>query len=101
MNNIRNILGRGGDVAFIISSSDLKEFADSLIADAVKLQEKAEKERAEEDGRITRTEACKLLGVTKQTMWRWAKRGYLEPVAYRGMVPVYKISQVLALLGQK
>ncbi|MBQ4519625.1 MAG: helix-turn-helix domain-containing protein [Bacteroidaceae bacterium] len=42
-------------------------------------QAKAEAEAAKEMATLTREEVAELLNVTKPTLWRWEKAGYLIP----------------------
>ena len=54
----------------------------SVIAETVKQvmkQAKAEAEAAKEMATLTREEVAELLNVTKPTLWRWEKAGYLIP----------------------
>ena len=54
----------------------------TVIADTVKdvmKQAKAEAEAAKEMATMTREEVAKLCNVTKPTLWRWKKTGYLVP----------------------
>ena len=47
----------------------------------------------EEDRLITKREAMCLLGKSANTMWKWARRGYLIPVKVGGRV-MYKLSEL-------
>lgn len=54
----------------------------TVIADTVRdvmKQAKAEAEAAREMATMTREEVAKLFNVTKPTLWRWKKTGYLVP----------------------
>lgn len=53
-----------------------------IVADTVRQvmnQAKAEAEAAKEMATLTREEVAELLNVTKPTLWRWEKAGYLIP----------------------
>lgn len=53
-----------------------------IVADTVRQvlnQAKAEAEAAKEMATLTREEVAELLNVTKPTLWRWEKMGYLIP----------------------
>ncbi len=53
-----------------------------IVADTVRQvmnQAKAEAEATKEMATLTREEVAELLNVTKPTLWRWEKAGYLIP----------------------
>jgi len=53
-----------------------------IVADTVRQvmnQAKAEAEATKEMATLTRDEVTELLNVTKPTLWRWEKAGYLIP----------------------
>ena len=52
----------------------------------------------EEDTFPTPTEVTKLLGVSRSTLWRWAKQNYLMPIEVGGKRR-YRMSDVKALLN--
>lgn len=64
--------------------------------------EQREKERTEREQQskkneyMTTEEVCKMLGVTKPTLWRWAQIKYLVPVKV-GRKNFYKASDIEAL----
>ena len=64
----------GGNTLLMVSASDLKEFAMSLI-DEVRNQAM---EREKKDIFLTESEVCEKLNVTHTTLWRWNKKGYLR-----------------------
>lgn len=87
---IQELLESGRNVTIAVSPADLKEFALTV----------AEELRAsfapapEEDVRLSRHEAARLLGVSTGTLWRWSKEGYLNPSGYVGQKPYYLRSQL-------
>lgn len=56
-----------------------------------------EQRRLLEEKRYTPAQAASTLGVTKCTLWRWAKIGYLVPTKV-GRSTFYKAADVLNLL---
>lgn len=72
--NINEILNCNSNVQVVVNLVDLKEFALSLIDEA----QAAKKEP--EEKYLTADETAVRLGVTKPTLWRWRKQGYLTPV---------------------
>lgn len=53
-----------------------------------------------EDKMLTRQEAMKLLGKSANTLWKWARRGYLKPVKVGGRV-MYKVSDIQGITGME
>lgn len=71
-----------------------------IVADTVRQvinQAKAEAEAAKEMATLTREEVTKLLNVTKPTLWRWEKEGYLIPKKV-GKRVLYLRSEVEAMV---
>ena len=87
--NIRDLLTSEAHVSIMVTPADLREFAISLINEtlAAKTEEKPSEEYLSTD------EAATMLGVSKNTLWRWAKNGYLSPVKI-GRKSAYKLSQI-------
>lgn len=54
--------------------------------------------RADEDRVITKQEAMHMLDKSANTMWKWARRGYLVPVKIGGRV-LYKMSDINRIMG--
>lgn len=96
--NIRDMLESGMQVSVTVSAVDLKEFALSLIAEARRME--AERE-VTEDKSLTLEEAASVLGVSKNTLWRWEKVGYLVPKSRVGHRKMYLQSQIDALKVSK
>lgn len=88
--NIAELL-KEGKVILAVSAADLKEFGLELIAMA---RESNEKE--EDNELLTIKECCEILNVTKGTLWRWNKSGYLQSVKI-GRSPYYRKSDIETL----
>ena len=92
--NITNIIEQESNVQLVISAADLKELV---------LEWASEKESMiqamKADVHLLPTEVCKLLGVSKPTLWRWKKLGYLVPFNV-GRRTYYKKSDVDRILQQ-
>ena len=84
---------QGTNTLLVLNKNDLQELVFLLLDDWQKKQSKQEKE----EKFLSREEVCDLLNVTKPTLWRWAKRGYLVPVKV-GNRPVYKKSDIDKLM---
>ncbi len=87
--NIKELLSSDAHVSITVTPADLKEFAISLINET--LAAKSEQKPVEEY--LSPNETASLLGVSKNTLWRWSKSGYLVPVRI-GRKTVYKQSEI-------
>lgn len=88
--NIAELL-KEGKVILAVSAADLKEFGLELIAMA-----KESNEKEEDNELLTIKECCEILNVTKGTLWRWNKSGYLQSVKI-GRSPYYRKSDIETL----
>lgn len=79
-------------MAITITPTDLKEFAMYLAEElTARHQEKSD------DQVLTPDEVAAMLGCSTNTLWRWARQGYLVPVKI-GRKPRYRASDVEALM---
>ena len=65
---------------YFISGADLREFALRII------YELRTNEQEEETEFVTVDEACKLLSISKPTLWRWGRNGTVTPIKKAGRV---------------
>lgn len=92
--NINELLTSGANVAITIAPAELKEFALFLI------DELSSKNRdSEPEIYMTPNEVADKLSVSKNTLWRWERMGYLVPVKV-GRKSLYKRSEIDSLLCQ-
>ena len=84
--SIHEILADGSNnISITVGISDLKEFGLSLIEEGRAM---GRAERVQETY-LTPDEVAKMLGVSKSTLWRWNKNGYLKHTKC-GCRPFYK-----------
>lgn len=95
--NIASILDSGANVQIVVTAADLKEFALAL-AKELKPQQKPQDEQC--DRLLTVTEVTEMLGVSKITLHRWEKDGYLKPVRIGGGLVRYKEKDVQQIARQ-
>ena len=91
--NVQELINAGMNVSITISPADLEEFALSII-DKVK---QAQEHEQQPESYMTPDEVARVFDVTKNTLWRWDKIGYLKPVRC-GRRLHYKRSDVTRLL---
>ena len=90
--NINELLTSGANVAITITPTDLKEFALFLVDELSSKNQDSEPETY-----MTPDEVADKLSVSKNTLWRWERTGYLVPVKV-GRKSLYKRSEIDSLL---
>ena len=83
-------------VIIAITTDQLKEAMAYFYEESQERTQKAI-EANKEKPTITREEAAEMLNVTVQTLWRWAKSGYLTPVKI-GTKVLYRYSDIEKML---
>lgn len=91
---IQDFLSDGGNnISITVGINDLKEFGLSLIEEGRAM---GRVERVQETS-LTTDEVAEMLGVSKSTLWRWNKSGYLRNTRC-GRKSFYKKSDVEKLI---
>lgn len=92
---INNLISDGSNnISITVGISDLKEFGLSLIEEGRAM---GRAERVQETY-LTPDEVAKMLGVSKSTLWRWNKSGYLRNIKC-GRKSFYKKSDIDKIMG--
>ena len=91
---ILDLLERPEQIQLVVNAADLKEMFLTWVDEWQNKQQKPEEKY------LSREEVCDLLSVTKPTLWRWAKRGYLIPVKV-GNRPLYRQSDIEKLMTKE
>ncbi|MCI2087237.1 MAG: helix-turn-helix domain-containing protein [Prevotella sp.] len=94
--NIQSLLESGANVTVSVTPLDLREFATYLISQV----QAATDDKEEPESYLTPDEVAEMIGVSKNTLWRWDKEHYLTPVKV-GRKSRYKRSDVVALMSGK
>ena len=81
---------------YVITASDLKEFAMNLLEEYA--SRTADTVNVEEEEFLTPDETSALMHVNKSTLWRWAQSEYLVPVKCGGRRTLYRKSDCMAIL---
>ncbi len=92
---IQQMMQAGANVQVVVSLADLKE-----VFNEWQDERDAMRPVTKEDVKLTADEAAMQLGVTKVSLWRWAKMGYLTPVK-AGRKVFYWQSDIDTLLKKK
>ena len=80
------------NISVVVSVADLKEFALCVVTEAM-----AAKEEKTEERYLTPDVVADMVGVSKNTLWRWEKEKYLIPIKV-GRKSRYKLSDVKSIL---
>lgn len=94
--DLNSILEAGANVTLSVTPADLREFA---LAIAKEIMDNAPtvKEEPQQEAYLSNDEVAAKLGVSKNTLWRWGRDGYLKPFKV-GKKLFYKSSDVEALM---
>lgn len=92
---LQEYLDTNSNLQLVIGANDLKELA-RIIIDKVRNEFSSEEERKNRNTFLTTDAACKMLGKTRSTLWRWEQAGYLIPVKI-GKTLKYRLSDVLKI----
>lgn len=97
--NIQELAQCAPAINLTITAADLKDFAALLIAET-----KAELEQSISDSKaetyLSSEKVMQMMEISKSTLWRWKKRGYLVPVRL-GNNERYKLSDIKKILEGK
>lgn len=90
-------MNQGNNVQLVVNAADLKELFREWLDERDKQLQSIQKD---EDVSLSADEVAAKLKVTKVTLWRWEKAGYLVPKKV-GRKPLYLRSQVEKLLRKE
>ena len=88
--SIKQIIDSNPNILLVISAADLKKFALELLAEREKFSTKSDKY-------LTIAETAEKYGVSKPSLWRWTKVGYL-PKHKLGGKCFYRESDIIKLI---
>ncbi len=98
--SIQNLLLSPENMVLQLKKEDLKEFANQILLGAKSIAMLEAEAAATSDQLLTIDEAAKLLSVSKMTLYRWDKNGYLKKVEIGGKRR-YRKSDIERLAGCK
>ena len=85
---ISEILSSGANVSITVTADDLRVFL-AEVAQEVMNKEKAAQAAKNDVEMLNQAQVCSYLVVSKATVWRWEKIGYLRPATRMGSHPMY------------
>ena len=83
MFNINELTQSAPNINLTITANDLKEFAAQLISETKAEMEKSSGKNKPETY-LTGEKVMQMMNISKTTLWRWKKIGYLVPVRIGG-----------------
>ena len=98
--SIQDLLLSPENMVLQLKKEDLKEFANQILLGAKSIAMLEAEAAATSDQLLTIDEAAKLLSVSKMTLYRWDKNGYLKKVEIGGKRR-YRKSDIERLAGCK
>ena len=90
---IKDILSSGANVSITVTADDLRVFLTEVAQEVVNKEKAAEAARNDVE-MLNQAQVCSYLGVSKATVWRWEKIGYLRPSTRMGSRPMYNKTDV-------
>lgn len=86
-------LNSDDNVCFTISAKELRMFLQEIVRQEIDKDKAVQAERNEVE-MLNQAQVCSYLGVSKATVWRWEKIGYLRPSTRMGSRPMYLKSEI-------
>ena len=90
---IKDILSSGANVSITVTADDLRVFLTEVAQEVVNKEKAAEAAKNDVE-MLNQAQVCSYLGVSKATVWRWEKIGYLRPSTRMGSRPMYNKTDV-------
>ena len=93
--NITSIMSQP-NITVAVTPTDLQEFAQTILERTFSEISKMKEQKSERY--LTPDETAAMLGVSKNTLWRWNKVGYLCPikVGRKSLYPHSVVEQILS-----
>ena len=86
-------LNSDDNVCFTISAKELRMFLQEIVRQEIDKDKEIEAAKNDVE-MLNQAQVCSYLGVSKATVWRWEKIGYLRPSTRMGSRPMYNKTDV-------
>ena len=86
-------LNSDDNVSFTITAKELRMFLQEIVRQEIN-KDKAAQAARDDVEMLNQAQVCSYLGVSKATVWRWEKIGYLRPSTRMGARPMYLKSEI-------
>ncbi len=100
MTRIAELITSGANVAIMVNVADLREFFRECSDERQAERAKHETERVKDSEMLSLYDVMAKFNVSKPTLWRWQKTGYLVPIKI-GRKLFYRVSDVSKLMEGK
>lgn len=97
---IETLLKEGANVQVNMSAQDLRAFGLNLLSEFAAQEASRKEMEAKGESYLSTNQVCKVLGVNRSTLWRWAKDGYLAPINMGGRSR-YKQSSITKIMEER
>ena len=87
------LLNTDDNVCFTISAKELRMFLQEIVRQEIDKDKEIEAAKNDVE-MLNQAQVCSYLGVSKATVWRWEKIGYLRPATRMGARPMYLKSEI-------
>ena len=87
------LLNTDDNVCFTISAKELRMFLQEIVRQEIDKDKEIEAAKNDVE-MLNQAQVCSYLGVSKATVWRWEKIGYLRPSTRMGSRPMYNKTDV-------
>lgn len=84
----------------LIVTMSVDDFANLIRSEVSAVINEYQQPKKEKDSILKPDEACRQLRISRATLWRWQKNGYLLPIEIGGSIR-YRQSDIDKLLGGK
>ena len=91
--SIKELINTDSNVMLVMNAADLREFALTLMEE----RENSSKLATRSGKYLTIAETVEKYGISKPTLWRWSKDGYLPKVKLGGKC-FYRESDIIKLM---
>lgn len=97
---LEQLLQEGANVQVNMSAQDLRAFGLNLLSEFAAQEASRKEMEAKGESYLSTNQVCKVLGVNRSTLWRWAKDGYLAPINMGGRSR-YKQSSITKIMEER
>lgn len=97
---LEQLLQEGANVQVSMSAQDLRAFGLNLLSEFAAQEASRKEMEAKGESYLSTNQVCKVLGVNRSTLWRWAKDGYLAPINMGGRSR-YKQSSITKIMEER
>lgn len=95
--DLKDLINKGANITLNVTANDLKQFGEDLINSKPKEPEKSQDSK---NTLLTGEQVCKMLSISRVTLWDWDKKRITDPVRL-GNLKRYRLSDIEELIKKK